>query len=210
MPPFFFFALAFLCALAQAQDAVPRPDVKPGDTWTYRRVEYDTNTVSGVFSSEVTFANERVIQMVGHRAGGEKEVDIAFTAEWNQLASANNGIFEPHQDLFRFPLQPGNTHDARYEVRFPKQGAYHVRHERRVRVVGWEEVTVPAGRFRALRIESEGTFQRLDTTLTGTAKDVMWYVPQVKRYVKWTFENANPRGRRLQWWGFELLDYKVQ
>jgi len=27
--------------------------------------------------------------------------------------------------------------------------------------------------------------------------------------VKWTFENANARGR-LQWWGFELLDYKLQ
>ena len=209
MPPFLFLAATLFFAAAHAQDAVPRPDVKPGDSWTYRRVEYETSKDTGVFVSEVTFANDRVIQIVGHRQGGEKEVDVTFTAEWNQVSSANSGIFEPHQDLFRFPLRPGNTHEARYEVRFPQQGAYQVRHERKVTVRGWEEVAVPAGRFRALRVESEGTFQRVDRSLSGTVKEVMWYAPEVKRYVKWTFENSNFRGR-LQWWGFELMDYKVK
>ena len=46
-----------------------------------------------------------------------------------------------------------------------------MRHDRRVKVVGWEEVGVPAGKFRALRIESEGRFQRVDTSISGTAKD---------------------------------------
>ena len=207
MPPFFFFAAA-LCAVAQAQD-VPRPQVKAGDSWTFRRVEYETNSVTGVFTAQVTFANERVIQVVSQRQGGGKEIDSTFTAEWNQVSSANSGIFEPHQDIFRFPLRPGNTHEARYEVKFPQQGAYQVRHERKVRVIGWEEVQVPAGRFRALRVESEGTFRRLDISLSGTAKEVMWYVPDVKRYVKWTFENSTFRGR-VQWWGFELVGYKVQ
>ncbi len=67
-----------------------------------------------------------------------------------------------------------------------------------------EEVTVPAGKFRALRVESEGPFQRIDTAISGTAKETAWYAPEVKRYVKWTF---NGRG---QWWGLELLEYKVQ
>jgi hypothetical protein len=208
MPPFFFFAAAFLCAVAQAQD-VPRPDVRAGDSWTFRRVDYETQAVTGVFVTRATFANDRVIQIVSTPKGGEREIDSTFTAEWNQVSSANSGIFEPHQDIFRFPLRPGNTHEARYEVKFPQQGAYQVRHERKVRVVGWEEVQVPAGRFRALRVESEGTFQRVDVSLAGRVKEVMWYVPEVKRYVKWTFENHGFRGR-IQWWGFELVDYKVQ
>ena len=209
MPPYLFFAVAFLCAaVAQAQD-VQRPDVKAGDSWTFRRVEYETNAVTAVFVTRATFANDRVIQLVSNRQGGEKEIDSIFTAEWNQVSSANSGIFEPHQDIFRFPLRPGNTHEARYEVKFPQQGAYHVRHERKVRVVGWEEIEVPAGRFRALRVESQGSFQRLDRSLSGTAKEVMWYAPEVKRYVKWTFENSTFRGR-VQWWGFELIDYKLQ
>jgi hypothetical protein len=209
MPPFLFSAVVFSCAaVAQAQD-VPRPEVKPGDSWTFQRVEYESNAVSAVFVTRATFANDRVIQIVSTRQGGEKEIDSIFTAEWNQVSSANSGIFEPHQDIFRFPLRPGNAHDARYEVRFPQQGAYRVRHERKVRVLGWEDVEVPAGRFRALRVESTGSFQRLDVSLSGTTKEVMWYVPAVKRYVKWTFENSTFRGR-VQWWGFELVDYKVQ
>ena len=35
-------------------------------------------------------------------------------------------------------------------------GRFSVRHERTIKVIGWEEVVVPAGRFRALRIEAEG------------------------------------------------------
>jgi hypothetical protein len=93
-------------------------------------------------------------------------------------------------------------------VKFPLRGAWEVRHKRHVKVVGWEEVTVPAGTFRALRIEAEGPFERVDMPIVGTAKEVMWYVPQVKRYVKWTFENWNVRGRN-QWWGWELLDYEL-
>ncbi|HET7672116.1 MAG TPA: hypothetical protein VFK84_17040 [Burkholderiales bacterium] len=201
-------AVALVCAAAQAQD-VPRPDVKAGDSWTFRRVDYESNAVSAVFVTRASFANDRVIQLVSNRQGDEKEIDSIFTAEWNQVSSANSGIFEPHQDIFRFPLRPGNTHEARYEVKFPQQGAYQVRHERKVRVVGWEELTVPAGRFRALRVESEGTFQRVDVSLAGRVKEVMWYVPEVKRYAKWTFENHGFRGR-IQWWGFELVDYKVQ
>lgn len=77
MPPFFFFALAFICPVVQAQD-VPRPDVKAGVSRTFRRVEYETNSVTGVFTTHVTFANERVIQLVSQRQGGEKEIDSTF------------------------------------------------------------------------------------------------------------------------------------
>ena len=44
---------------------------------------------------------------------------------------------------------------------------------------------------------------------SGTAKDVMWYVLEVKRYVKWTYEAWTFRGRRVFWWGWELLDYEL-
>jgi hypothetical protein len=202
-------ALAAPCG-AQPDDApVPRPEIKPGDSWTYRRVEYPTNHARGPFTETVTFANDRVIEMLSDRRRDAKELDTTYTADWNLVSSRNTGIFDPDQGLFKFPLRPGDTHEARYEVRFPLKGAYHVRHQRRVKVVGWEEVSVPAGRFRALRLESDGAFERLDTQLSGTAKEVAWYVPEVKRYVKWTYEARSFKGR-LQWWGWELVDYKLR
>ena len=200
---------AALAVGAAESDPFERPQVKAGDSWAYRRVDYFTNQPEGLFRDSVTFANERVIQTVGQRGKDPQEIDSTFTAEWNFVSSANGGIFNPDQGLFRFPLRPGDTHEARYSTKFPLQGAYEVRHERRVKVVGWEDVTVPAGKFRALRVESEGRFQRVDTAISGTAKETAWYAPEVKRYVKWTFENWNFRGR-VQWWGMELLEYKVQ
>jgi len=195
---------------AEPSDApVARPQIKPGDRWTYRRVDYWTNRSRRPFTETVTFANDRVIEMLGERRRDDKEIDTTYTAEWNLVSSRNTGIFDPDQGLFRFPLRPGDAHDTRYEVKFPLQGAYQVRNQRHVKVVGWEGVRVPAGKFRALRIESEGPFERVDRQLSGTAKEVMWYAPEVKRYVKWTFETWNFQGR-LQWWGWELVGYKLE
>jgi hypothetical protein len=207
-------ALAFVvgCAAlgvcAAESDPVERPQVKPGDSWSYRRMDYFTNQSDGLLRDTVNFANERVIQVISKR-GRDKESDSAYTAEWNFVASPNDRVFDPHQGLFKFPMRPGDTRDWVYNVKVPLEGSYEVRHQRRVKVIGWEELTVPAGKFRALRIESEGPFQRVDKPISGTSKETAWYVPEAKRYVKWTFENWNFKGR-VQWWGLELLEYKVQ
>jgi hypothetical protein len=200
---------AALAVCAAETDPVERPQVKPGDSWSYRRMDYFTNQPDGRLRETVSFANERVIQVLARRGRNDKEIDSSYTAEWNQVATPNDRVLEPDQGLFKFPMRPGDTHEARYDVKVPREGRYEVRHQRRVKVIGWEEVTVPAGKFRALRIESEGPYQRLDTAISGTAKDTAWYVPEVKRYVKWTFENWTFKGRN-QWWGLELLEYKVQ
>lgn len=210
--PLAFISLTFaLAAPCHAKDdaAVPRPVIKPDDSWSYRKTDF-THTVPEInFRETVTFANDRIIQMVDLRKGAGQETDTTYTAEWNAVSSPNSGIFVPDQGLLRFPLRPGDSHESSYDVRFPLQGEREVKHERHVKVVGWENVTVPAGTFRALRVESEGTWHRLDTGFSGAAKEVMWYSPQVKRYVKWTFDNWTPRGLN-QSWAWELVDYHVQ
>jgi hypothetical protein len=55
------------------------------------------------------------------------------------------------------------------------------------RVYDWEQVTVPAGTFRALRIEASGRRSgnfSSRATVTGRFRVVVWYAPDVKRYVK--------------------------
>ncbi len=200
-----------LGAPCRAQDdaAVPRPQIHAGDSWTYRRTDY-VETGQRSFGETVTFANERVIQVIHKPQGTEKEIDATFTAEWNAVSSPNTGIYDPDQGLLRFPLHPGDTHDASYDIRFPRQGAYEVKQQRHVKVIGWEAVKVPAGTFRALRVESEGTWYRVDLGVSGGVKEVMWYSPQVKRYVKWSFDNWSPSRGRLQSWAWELVDYHVQ
>jgi uncharacterized lipoprotein YddW (UPF0748 family) len=45
-------------------------------------------------------------------------------------------------------------------------------------VVGWETVEVPAGKFRALRVEATHDGRRNGPQVTA------WYAPEVKRYVR--------------------------
>jgi len=204
-----FIALSFVGVCHAQSDAVPRPNVKPGDSWTYRRMDYWTNKPNGRLRETVTFANDRVIQVVGYRGSQEKEVDATYTAEWNFVSTATGRVFDPDQGLFKFPLHPGDAHDAHYDMKDPTEGPYEVRFDRHVKVIGWEDVTVPAGKFRALRVESEGPFSRVDIAVAGTAKETAWYAPEVKRYVKWTYENWTFKGKN-QWRGQELIEYKVQ
>jgi hypothetical protein len=57
----------------------------------------------------------------------------------------------------------------------------------RTSVQEWEQVTVPAGSYRALRIEVTGDRERMPFTnvpFTGRFQLSAWYAPDVKRYVR--------------------------
>jgi len=203
-------ALLLVIPLAGAAQ-VPRPEVKVGDRWTYQRMDYDAGKPRGRYEMQVVFAERGVIQVVSTSKGKEGEVDTTFTSDWNAVTVPGR-VFNPHTGWFRFPLQVGATYSAAFEVIMPKKAA-NSRNERQVKVVGWEEVVVPAGRFRALKVISEGHYQRIDNTFaSGTSRNVIWYVPEIKRWAKITLENR-PIGRRGgpgEHSGEELVDYKVQ
>lgn len=198
--------LLLVPVLGSAQ--VPRPEVKVGESWTYRRMDYDANEPRGLYTMRVVFAQRGVIQMVSTYGRKEGEVDTTYTADWNAVTVPNR-VFNPHTGWFKFPLQVGDTYKASYDVILPKKDASS-RQEREVKVVGWEEVAVPAGKFRALKIVSEGRYSRTDVFGSGTSRNVIWYVPEVKRWVKITLESRPQGGRGGEFTGEELVDYKVQ
>ena len=74
--------------------------------------------------------------------------------------------------------------------------------------VGWEELRVPAGKFRAVKIETQGTWQRLDLNLEGTARFVIWYVPELRRWAKFMYEDSARIASQLKP-GLRLVDELV-
>lgn len=201
-------ALPAVCA-AQADAPVLRPQVKPGDRWLYHRTDQRDQKSRGTREERVTFASDAVIHTVVVIFGAEGETDATYTSSWNGVSSFDGGIITPHSGSLRFPLRPGESYPANFENRRPRRGAFHVVHERKAKVVGWEEVAVPAGRFRALKVEVAGSFQRLDSGVKGTTRSVFWYVPAVRRWVKSSYEDWND-GRRFDSYVDELIDFKVQ
>ncbi|HZN30817.1 MAG TPA: hypothetical protein VFB88_15790 [Xanthobacteraceae bacterium] len=167
-----------------------KPEVKVDDRWVYRLTDKRRKPPSMIYEMRVSFVDARAIHAVVERQGGKREGDATWTPEWNAVVAPDEGVVEVEKGMFQFPLSPGQQYPAAWEMRRPRAGAFHVRHERRVTIVGWEDVEVPAGRFRALKIQADGHFRRFDKVASDEARNTFWYVPQVKRWVKSVYQDA--------------------
>jgi len=194
--------------LAQSDAPVTKPEVKPGDRWTYRRVDLWNNAETTRYEMEVTFVGKDVIQAVNRR--GSQEIDVSYTSEWNVVNDLDGGVWNPHSGMLKFPLQPGASYAAEAEITRPRQGAFRSKMEIPLKVVGWEEIVVPAGKFRALKIDGPGSYQRQDVSGAGQIHFVFWYVPEVKRWAKVTIESTDFRGQPFNRTAEELVEFKVQ
>jgi hypothetical protein len=179
-------------ALSVAQAAaVPKPEVKVDDRWVYRGTDRRRKPPTAVYEIRVTFVDSRAIHAVVEPQGRQRrESDATWTPEWNTVVSVDEGVYDVEQGIFQFPIAPGRQYRAAWEIRRPRAGAFHVRHERKVTVVGWEDVEVPAGKFRALKIQADGHFRRYDRLASDEARNTFWYVPQVKRWVKHVYQDV--------------------
>jgi hypothetical protein len=198
--------LAFpaLCA-AQFSNTVAKPEVKVDDRWLYRRSDHRYEPPVLLYELRVTFVDQRAIHTVLARQGRPRDSDATWTPEWNGVTSVDDGVVTIKAGLMQFPLTVGGAYDAQWDMRRPRVGSFHARHARLVKVVGWEEVEVPAGKFNALKLVAEGTWQRLDGKgkASGWSRNTVWYVPEVKRWVKTLYEDAQGKT------GEELVFYVV-
>lgn len=184
------------------------PQVKVGDRWTYRLSDGKSMRI---YDMTVTFVGEDAIQALSTVHGTGREVDTTWTREWNAVSDRLTGSFYPDSGLLRFPLKPGAHYQAQYEVARPhSREAFRARNMLDVSVIGWEEVTVPAGKFRALKVDASGTYERIDVRRRGPLHVTLWYAPQVRRWVRSTFRNWTGDGRILRNESHELLEYRLK
>jgi len=194
-----------------------KPILVKGDTWTFKTLT-DTPAVrrqEAVEQFTVTFANAASIVGVSVRTfdGKAVESDWTWDSHLNYAVSTTAGIsgesnkvvYSPSRGTFRFPLKVGDQYDAAYEVIIGTKDYTRVvfKFARTARVVGWQEVTVPAGKFKALLIESDGTMTFADSGRQGPTSEKIWYSPDVRNWVKSIVNNAGAI------WQYELLSYKL-
>lgn len=210
-----FAAPASLSALAAADPvSVPAPTLNPGDTWVYdQALQRGTN---GFSQSRLDLKIERVgadTMVVGIKPDSapiQFEDHIAGT-DWS-IRRIVDGQETVTGQPFSFPLVVGKTWTSDFADSRPLglqlSGRYHTVYK----VVGWEDVVTPAGTYRALKIEANGTIEAqmaaaaaaagggVVTSSGGTATSRVarspahtahgleykefYYVPAVKYYVK--------------------------
>lgn len=201
-----FIAFPALCA-DESGETVLKPEVRVGDSWTYNFVDYLTNRKVATIEDVVTFIGSDFLLVVSTDEANQRELDSHWTSEWGLVPGAQRA-YKPPLRFFNFPLKIGDSFETVYEVLARKGNSARYNVKATVKVTGWEEIEVPAGKFRALRIESNGTIVRLDMVASARNRHVIWYVPEIERWVKWTTESDNPPENTIN--GYELVKFRLK
>lgn len=146
-----------------------------------------------VFDSEVvshndTFKGQKVWTVRG------QENNSHWTYAYNRLGrtefdGSEKETSTPSRELYRFPMKPGDswTNTYRQTERNPDRS---LELTAEIRVVGWENVTTPAGKFKAMKIVRK--FKSIGRNWTNTT----WYSPEHGTDVK---GNDTWQGGRASW-----------
>ena len=205
-------ASASSLALARAHGGgVAAPPLHPGDSWTYEdgnEVHGNTRTTHDVITLVRAEKTMIIVNVNAAGATGPGREQI-LGPEWSRVRSVNGQQTTVNRPL-AYPLARGKTWAVDYSEATPADRR-HLRESWHMtyRVGSWEDVSVPAGTFHALRIEADGTWTadlpanvavargrapnganvavattQGARTASGRTLKTFWYVPEVRRWVK--------------------------
>lgn len=167
---------------------VTAPEIRIGDTWTYRVRDGYTGFERGDQSYRVTDASPDRIS-VAVSGGGRLDETHIYNREWNWLRHPATNLqtfdYSPAYQALAFPFTSGKRWHARAMATDPADG-------RRFpvwidgTVQGWEKVKVPAGEFDALKIKRAVFIGYWEMTVRGWSEilEYEWYAPKVKQSVR--------------------------
>ena len=182
--------------------AVPAPQFAARSHWTFHVRHRHASKLDESDVEWQMFAKNRTGDWIFYRGKPVPSSETAGTIQtttsitspsWNGRNSTGTASDDLKEIPFSFPLSVGKTWDVVYDRAF---GSVWAHLERHYRVVGWEDVTVPAGRFHALKVVMDGGNWRLPATPEGTAAQrpeappnvslhhESWYVPTVQNQVR--------------------------
>jgi hypothetical protein len=219
-------------------DTLDRPQVKVGDTWIYRSTTERGSSGWNQTDEEiaVTRVTATAIFIATKPAGSTQPAkEIVVGPDWSRMRDVNGKETVVNRPL-AFPLADGQSWDLAYTEQNPNKNHKSEKFDSHFSVVGYETVNVPAGTFRALKIESEGHWEAQvapsqsivqgaqsgqdgATTVTavqntserntsGRLYKAFWYVPEVKRWVKSVEEYYSSGGVRSERYTQELESFK--
>lgn len=165
---------------------VAAPTLKAGDTWTYRGIDNYNRLPTGTWTREVTGTAASGIRVAVRSADGS--VDDLFRAPGELTSGVLNdrarGTMDPALQLMPFPLAEGKSWSQKVIRTDP---ATNEKREMLVqgKVLGWETIKVPAGEFKALKVERTMYLGDYDSFRGITQRtETEWYAPDIRGAAK--------------------------
>lgn len=169
--------------------SVGRPKIRTGDSYIIESIYMDNPELSNTTERKVTFVGDGKMTVTSKNIKSKtgKGRTLQFTSDWNLISSRNldeSGFdYAPPLKYFDFPLYPGKTWQQTSSETNIKTGAVR-EHTLSATVGDWEEVSVPAGTFRAIRITIQTKLLDPATAQESSGTDISWYSPIIRRSVK--------------------------
>ena len=239
---FLFLASSLLAAVDPLQpEIIEKPQFKAKDTWTFRinnRLRTGETKETHMVISIVRASSDSILQSAKAVDSSMPPVEKLLGADLSIAASINGEEVIVHKP-FDFPMKLDKKWVVSYQQEHPVKNLKSNRVELNYTVVGWEEVSVPAGKFRALKVEAGGTWHNVfnETPMsTGSVSQVdkdgavlvlknqqptvpppvmgryfrtYWYVQAAKRAVKAVEEEFSSNGTLSTKSTWELESYQL-
>lgn len=232
------FLLAGRTGLAAEPASIAAPALKVGDSWVI-----EETTQQGPSKFTRTRFDLGIDRVASDNMVLDVKPDGAQSApqsqmrglDWAQLLLVD-GVQKPTLRPLSFPLQAGKTWTVDFIDPRHKGNAVSAHVRQTYKVVGWEDVTVPAGTFHALKIEGNGSVDQdevvpsvAQSTAVGepgaaaaqsrvqqggkrtvhiTLYSAIYYAPEAKRPVKTVDEQYNVSGIMVRRQTEEMVSFK--
>jgi hypothetical protein len=214
-----FWGLVILCfpSILYAQDKVETPVWNVGDKWNFNNsspyfknegtievINADQNTYTVKFSGDICISETQ---------GFETIIFEKSTLHRSYTLSANirEGYQRGQRTVFNFPLSPGDQWKDEFsavplfKVNEPKVLDYYTIYN----AIGWEDVEVQAGKFRAIKLEVKVGHPAKGNTPAFESTNFYWFSPDVKHFVKCQYD-PNSRGVFPELFNWELTSFKIK
>lgn len=193
------------------EEAALEPRAKIGDRWVLRSEDMNNPKWSNTTERKVLQASETQVVVSSRNTHSNYTRTLVFTPSWNLIQSrepdGKGYDYSPPLKYFDFPLFPGKKWVAEVEEK-PADGRPTRMHQLSAVVEGWEDITVPAGTFRALKIALQVKALE-ESVVTRSSEDVSWYAPKVKRSVKTVETSVNHLSDLRTMRTVTLIDFAV-
>jgi hypothetical protein len=182
------------------QEKCDAPVWNIGDTWKFQQEDKKSWEIKVIRIEDNLYFTE-FSYVAGYSISNEFLTFDKNTLEFKFSLDKEGKRTEPMATFIDldFPLYVGKKWSKMVSATLP-MGGYRLRE---FTCTSYENITVPAGTFRTLKIR----FKSTNMSGEGSGEAYIWYSPEVKRHIKMVFENT-------RYWinnqNYELISFKLK
>ncbi len=192
--------IVFLPAILFAQEKVEAPIWNVGDKWiftgagTIEILKVEQKGIVVKFSDNICVLERQGFNTI---IFDKSTLQRIATVEGDKRRNYTMGL----KNIFNFPLSPGKQWKHAYSAkpilveRYESvTGTPTLDYYEKIKILGWEDIGVKAGKFRVLKIEFISGHEEYRTGMFPRPgyeeKDYYWYSPDVKYFVRAQYDKS--------------------